>query len=104
MDALRGAVMVIMALDHVRDFFHIGAMSFSPEDLSQTTPLVFMTRWVTHFCAPTFVFLAGMAIYLRLERDGSRSRASWYLLTRGIWLIVLELTVMRHSPRQLTSR
>jgi uncharacterized membrane protein len=94
-DALRGAVMILMALDHVRDFFHVGAMSFSPEDLSQTRPLVFMTRWVTHICAPTFVFLAGMSIYLRLERDGSRSRASWYLLTRGLWLIVLELTVMR---------
>ena len=87
--------MIIMALDHVRDFFHVGAMSFSPEDLSRTTPLLFMTRWVTHICAPSFVFLAGMAAYLRLERDGSTPRASWYLLTRGLWLIVLELTVMR---------
>lgn len=94
-DALRGVVMVIMALDHVRDFFHAGAMSFSPEDLSQTTPLVFLTRWVTHICAPTFVFLAGLSIFLRLQRDGSASRVSWFLLTRGLWLIVLELTVMR---------
>lgn len=87
--------MILMALDHVRDFFHVGAMSFSPEDLSRTTPLLFMTRWVTHVCAPSFVFLAGMAAYLRLERDGSIPRASRYLLTRGLWLIVLELTVMR---------
>ena len=95
-DALRGLVMVIMALDHVREFFHAGAMAFSPEDLSQTTPVLFFTRWITHFCAPVFVFLAGAAAYLQLQRDGwSKPRLSRFLLTRGLFLIIVELTVMR---------
>ena len=94
-DALRGAVMIIMALDHIRDFFHIGAMTFSPEDLSRTTPALFFTRWITHICAPTFMFLAGLGAFLRLERSGSKAELSWFLLTRGAWLIVLEATVMR---------
>jgi uncharacterized membrane protein len=95
LDAVRGVAMVIMALDHVRDFFHIGAMSFAPDDLTRTTPLLFFTRWVTHLCAPTFVFTAGVGSYLRLKRDGSKARLSWFLLTRGLWLIGIELTVMR---------
>ncbi len=95
LDALRGVAMVIMALDHVRDFFHIGAMSFSPDDLTRTTPILFFTRWVTHMCAPTFVFGAGVGSFLRLKRDGSKARLSWFLLTRGVWLIAIELTVMR---------
>jgi uncharacterized membrane protein len=98
-DALRGAVMVIMALDHVRDFVHIGAMSFSPEDLSRTSALLFLTRWITHICAPTFMFTAGIGAGLRLQRDGSRSAArrglSRFLLTRGLWLVIVEVTVMR---------
>ncbi len=94
-DALRGAIMVIMALDHVRDFVHAGAMSFSPEDLSQTTPALFLTRWITHVCAPGFVFLAGVGAFLRLERGGSKRSVSHFLWTRGLWLIVVELTVMR---------
>lgn len=94
-DALRGAIMVVMALDHVRDFVHAGAMTFSPEDLAQTTPLIFFTRWVTHICAPTFAFLAGVGAFLSLQRDGSKARLSRFLLTRGLWLIVLELTVQR---------
>jgi len=87
--------MVIMALDHVRDFVHDGAMTFSPEDLTQTTPLLFVTRWVTHICAPTFVFLAGVGACLRLQRDGSRSQLSRFLWTRGLWLVLVEVTVMR---------
>lgn len=94
-DALRGCVMVLMALDHTRDFIHAGAMVFSPEDLTRTTPVLFMTRWITHVCAPTFMLLAGAGAFLRLERSGSRGRLSRFLWTRGIWLVLLELTVMR---------
>ena len=63
-DALRGLAMIVMALDHVRDLLHSGAMSFQPEDLTRTTALLFFTRWVTHFCAPVFMFTAGMSAFL----------------------------------------
>ena len=96
-DAVRGAVMVIMALDHVRDFVHSGAMTFQPEDLAQTTPILFLTRWVTHVCAPAFVLLAGIAANRRLQRDGSAPTLSVYLATRGLWLIVVELTLLRFA-------
>jgi uncharacterized membrane protein len=96
-DAVRGAVMVIMALDHVREFFHADAMVFQAEDLARTTPLVFLTRWITHLCAPGFVFLAGVAAQRRLARDGSVAGLSRYLWTRGLWLVVLEITVMRFA-------
>ena len=95
-DALRGAVMVLMALDHVRDFFHVGAMSFSPEDLTRTTPILFLTRFVTHFCAPAFLFLAGVGAFLRLQRAGSsQAQLSRFLWTRGLRLVFVELTLMR---------
>src|SRR5262245_56404284 len=94
-DALRGAVMIVMALDHVRDFIHAGAMTFNPVDLSKTTPAIFLTRWITHICAPSFMLLAGIGACLLLQRDGSKARVSRFLWTRGLWLIVLELTVMR---------
>jgi uncharacterized membrane protein len=94
-DALRGAVMIVMALDHTRDFIHAGAMAFSPEDLTRTTPLLFLTRWITHICAPTFMFLAGAGAGLRFEREHDRGRLSRFLWTRGLWLIVVELTIMR---------
>ena len=68
LDALRGAVMIIMALDHVRDFFHSGAMLFSPTDLTRTTATLFFTRWITHFCAPVFCFAAGAGAYLWWRR------------------------------------
>ena len=96
LDALRGLIMVIMALDHTRDFIHAGAMSFSPEDLARTTPIIFLTRWVTHICAPVFMCSAGAGAFLRLQRPGtSRRELSWFLCTRGVALIVIELVVMR---------
>ncbi len=95
-DALRGAVMIVMALDHIRDFFHVGAMSFSPTDLSQTTPFLFFTRWITHFCLPVFMFAAGMGAFLYGQR-ATRSQLAKFLLTRGLWFVALELTVMQFS-------
>jgi uncharacterized membrane protein len=96
-DAVRGSVMVIMALDHVRDFVHSGAMNFQPEDLAETTPILFLTRWVTHICAPAFVLLAGIAANRRLQRAGSAAPLSVYLAVRGLWLIVVELTLIRFA-------
>ena len=90
-DALRGFVIVLMVLDHVRDYF--SAAHFSPTDLSKTTPLLFATRWITHLCAPTFVFLAGTSAFL-LSRRLTRAALSRYLLTRGLWLIALEFTIV----------
>lgn len=94
-DALRGLVMIVMALDHTREFLHADAMHFSAEDLARTTPLLFLTRWVTHVCAPVFFVTAGMAAALRLARGGSKAALSSYLVTRGLWLIAVELVVMR---------
>jgi uncharacterized membrane protein len=96
-DLLRGLVMVIMLLDHTREYVHADAVRFSPTDLTNTTTLLFFTRWITHLCAPTFVFLAGMSIYLQLSRGKSRTELSKFLLTRGLWLIVLEFTLVRFS-------
>ena len=95
-DALRGAVMIVMALDHVRDFFHRGAMlGRSPTDLATTTPILFMTRWVTHICAPVFMFTAGIGAYFYWQNGRTRGQLSAFLVTRGLWLILLELTVMQ---------
>ncbi|HEY6231392.1 MAG TPA: heparan-alpha-glucosaminide N-acetyltransferase domain-containing protein [Pyrinomonadaceae bacterium] len=94
-DLLRGIVMVIMMLDHTRDFVHSGALLFDPTDLTKTTTAVFLTRWITHYCAPVFVFLAGTGAYLQFARGKSKRELSKFLLTRGLWLIVLEFTVVR---------
>lgn len=89
--------MVLMALDHARDFFHESAFSFNPSDLTQTTPALFFTRWVTHFCAPVFVFLSGTSAYLSLSRGKSKSDLTKFLLSRGIFLIILDPTIIRFS-------
>lgn len=94
-DLLRGLVMVLMAIDHTRDFVHSTAMDFPPEDLARTTPATFLTRWITHFCAPAFVLCAGLGARLRLERGETPAALSRFLWTRGLWLIVLELTLVR---------
>jgi uncharacterized membrane protein len=96
-DFLRGLVMVIMLLDHTREYVHADAARFSPTDLTKTTALLFLTRWITHLCAPTFVFLAGTSVYLQLARGKSRASLSKFLITRGAWLILLEFTVVRFS-------
>jgi uncharacterized membrane protein len=93
-DILRGIVMVIMALDHIRDFFHYDSQLFSPEDLARTSAVLFFTRWVTHFCAPVFVFLAGTGSYLATRRGMSRASVSRFVLVRGLWLVLVEMTLV----------
>jgi uncharacterized membrane protein len=93
LDVLRGLVIVLMVIDHVRWF--LSEARFDPTDPALTTPALFFTRWVTHFCAPAFMLLAGAGAYLALGRGRTRNDLSWYLLTRGVWLLVLEFTVAR---------
>ncbi len=91
-DVVRGVIMIIMALDHVRDFF--GNLAVNPTDPATTTYPLFFTRWITHFCAPVFFLLTGTGAYLALRKK-SRSELSRFLFTRGLWLIFLELVVVR---------
>ena len=90
-DLLRGIVIIIMALDHVRIFFGFGTFFAVTADTSATTPLLFFTRWITHFCAPVFIFLAGISAFLYGTRRRSTKALSWFLFTRGIWLLFVEL-------------
>ncbi len=98
-DILRGFVMVIMALDHVRDFFYKADLgkaadaALSPTDMETTFPMLFFTRWITHFCAPIFVFLAGTSVYLMCQRK-SKKEISIFLIKRGFWLVVVELIII----------
>ncbi|HRI03405.1 MAG TPA: heparan-alpha-glucosaminide N-acetyltransferase domain-containing protein [Pyrinomonadaceae bacterium] len=94
-DLLRGIVMMIMLLDHTREFVHAGALTSDPTDPATTTAAVFFTRWITHFCAPIFVFLSGVSIYLQKANGKTNGELSWFLVTRGLWLVFLEFTLIR---------
>ncbi|HEX7111758.1 MAG TPA: heparan-alpha-glucosaminide N-acetyltransferase domain-containing protein, partial [Mizugakiibacter sp.] len=93
-DLLRGLVIALMVLDHTRDFFHAKAFTLNPTDPAHTTLILYLTRWAANLCAPTFVFLAGVAIELQRANGKTPAELSRFLLARGLWLIVLELTVV----------
>ncbi|CAM3313365.1 DUF1624 domain-containing protein [Aquirufa ecclesiirivi] len=93
-DFLRGIVVILMLLDHVRDLFHIHSIDQSPTDLSVTTPSIFYTRIITHLCAPIFVFLAGSSAFLVGQRSVNKKQFSQHMIRRGAWLILLDLTVV----------
>lgn len=92
LDLVRGLIMLLMALDHVRDYFHFSMPFFSPDDPIQSTLPIFFTRWLTHFCAPGFFLLAGISAYLLAQKSG-KAYTSGFLATRGLWLIFLEIFI-----------
>ena len=92
LDLLRGLVMVLMALDHTRDFMSYARSA--PEDVAHTSVALFLTRFVTHYCAPVFAFLAGTGAFLSTRRGKSLRQVSWFFLTRGLWLVFLEFTIV----------
>ena len=92
-DILRGIVMVVMALDHVRDFF--SNFTYEPTDLQHASTIMFFTRWITHFCAPVFIFLAGTSAFLAMGKGKTLKQEAWRLFTRGLWLIIVEVTIVR---------
>lgn len=91
-DVVRGVAMVIMALDHIREFW--SPLAVRAEDVAHASAALFFTRWVTHFCAPTFVFLSGVSIWLSARKYASRARTSRFLLTRGLWLVAVEAVLI----------
>lgn len=93
-DILRGFLIVLMALDHVRDFFLLDAFAFSATDPEKSTVALFVTRWITHICAPGFVWLSGISAYIYFRKNGPQKTAA-YLFSRGIILILLELTIIK---------
>ena len=97
LDLLRGVVMILMALDHSRMYFGMGSWFADPTDLATTTPMLFFTRWITHFCAPVFVFLAGTSAFLYGTRNKTKKDVSWFLFTRGIWLLFVELIIVGYG-------
>ena len=92
-DLLRGIIMVIMVLDHTRDYFHREALTDDPLNLTTTTSILFFTRWITHFCAPTFVFLSGISAWLQRGRK-TTSELSRFLISRGLWLILVDVVIV----------
>ncbi len=97
-DILRGLVMIIMALDHTRDFFHSTAMTADPLNMETSNTALYFTRWITHFCAPVFVFLSGLSAYLS-SRSKTKSEASAFLIKRGLWLVIAEMTLVTFGLR-----
>jgi uncharacterized membrane protein len=95
-DLLKGLAMVIMALDHIRDYFHYSAFMFDPADPTQSTLPIFLTRWITHFCAPAFSLLAGISAFMVGKRK-TKKELSAYLIKRGIWLIFIEVSIIAFS-------
>ena len=92
-DLLRGLIMIIMALDHVRDYFHADAFLYDPLDLEKTSAALFFTRWITHYCAPTFMLLAGVSAFITGQKK-TKKDLSLFLIKRGLWLIFLEMIVV----------
>lgn len=95
-DLLRGIVMLLMALDHTRDYFHFDVFFFEPTDLDQTTSAIFFTRFITHFCAPVFMFLAGTSAFFVGRRLDKKDLSIW-LIKRGLWLVFIEMTVVKFA-------
>ena len=95
-DLLRGLVMIIMALDHTRDFFHRDAWTSDPLNPATTTPILYFTRWITHLCAPIFVFLAGSGAYFQSLRK-TKKQLSLFLIKRGLWLFFIEIVVLNFA-------
>ena len=95
-DFLKGLVMVIMALDHTRDYFHISSFIYDPTDPNQTSLPIYFTRWITHYCAPTFSFLAGISAFF-VGRRKSTGELSAYLFKRGLWLVFIEVTIVNFA-------